>query len=75
MVVLSGRLCIVGLDADDIETATTTLKQIGPTKFLTQVADSAIVDVESVVEFTMDPSGRATSFTDENGSLRLRRVE
>jgi len=75
VVALSGRLRIIGLDADDIETAVTTLKQIGPTRFLTQVGNSAILDVESVVEFTMDPSGRATSFTDENGSLRLHRVE
>jgi hypothetical protein len=74
-VVLSGQLRIIGLDSDDIETATTTLKQIGPTRFLTQVGDSAILDVESVVDFTMDPSGRATSFTDEDGSLRLHRVE
>ena len=75
VVVLSGKLRIINLDSEDIETAITTLKQIGPTRFLTQVGDSAIVDVDSVVEFTMDPSGRATSFTDEDGSMRLRRVE
>lgn len=75
VVALSGRLRIIGLDADDIEAAIITLKQIGPARFLTQAGDSAFSDIESVVEFTMDPSGRATSFTEENGSYRLHRVE
>ena len=52
VVVLSGKLRIINLDSDDIETATTTLRQIGPIRSLTQVGGSAIVDVDSVVEFT-----------------------
>jgi D-alanyl-D-alanine carboxypeptidase len=75
VVALGGKLRIISLESDDIETETITLKQIGPTTFLSQAPDSADSDVESLVEFTVDPSGRATSLTRENGSDRLRRVE
>jgi CubicO group peptidase (beta-lactamase class C family) len=76
IVALGGKLRMIGLESDDIENATTTLKQTGPTTFLTQARDSAITsDVEAIVEFTVDPSGRAKSVTVENGSYRLRRVE
>ena len=75
MVALGGKLRMIGLESDDIDIATTTLKQTGPTTFITEARDSAITsDVESVIEFTMDGSGRAESVTVENGSYRLRRV-
>ena len=75
VVALGGKLRMIGLESDDIDIATTTLKQTGPTTFITEARDSAITsDVESVIEFTMDGSGRAESVTVENGSYRLRRV-
>ena len=58
---MSGKLRIIDLETDDVETATTTLKQIGPTTFRTEARDNAITSgVESLIEFTMDASGRAT---------------
>ncbi len=76
VVVLSGKLRIIDLETDDVETATTTLKQIGPTTFRTEARDNAITSgVESLIEFTMDASGRAASVAFESGSYRMRRVE
>jgi CubicO group peptidase (beta-lactamase class C family) len=73
---IDGKLRIIALETDDVETATTTLKQTGPTTFMTEARDTAVTGgVESVVEFAVDASGRATSYTGENGSYRLYRVE
>jgi CubicO group peptidase (beta-lactamase class C family) len=76
VVVLGGKLRIIDLEADDVDAATTTLKRIGPTTFLTVAPDSVITSgVESLVEFKLDASGRATSVSLESGSYRLHRVE
>jgi CubicO group peptidase (beta-lactamase class C family) len=76
VVVLGGKLQMIALETDDVEAATTTLHQVGPTTFRTQVRDNVhMFNVEALVEFTMDASGRATEFTDEDGGWRYRRVE
>ena len=76
VVVLGGKLRIIDLEVDDVDAATTTLKQIGPAKFLTEARDSVITSgVQSLVEFQFDASGRATSVSLESGSYRLHRVE
>ena len=75
-VALSGKLWIVTLEADDMEAATTTLKQIGPTTFRTDAPDTVVNSgVECLVEFVVDASGRAASVSLENGADRMRRVE
>ena len=76
VVVLGGKLRIIGLEADDVDAATTTLKPIGPNKFLTEARDTAITSgVQSLVEFKLDASGRATSVSLESGAYSLHRVE
>jgi len=76
VVVLGGKLQIIDLETDDVETATTTLKQIGRLAFRTQARDNVITSgIESVIEFTLDGSGRAASFSVENGSYRYRRAD
>jgi len=77
IVVLGGKLRIIDLEVDDVEAATTTLKQIGSTRFLTEARDSVITSgVQSLVEFKLDASGRrATSVSLESGSYRLYRAE
>jgi D-alanyl-D-alanine carboxypeptidase len=75
-VVLGGKLRIITLEADDIEAATTTLRQIGPTTFRTEAPDHVFNSgVECLVEFVADASGRVTAVTMENGADRMRRVE
>jgi hypothetical protein len=76
VVALSGKLRIIDLETDDVETATTNLIQVGPTTFRTQVGDTAYgSNVESLTEFTTDASGRAMEFTIDDGIYRYRRVE
>jgi CubicO group peptidase (beta-lactamase class C family) len=76
VVTIGGKLRVIYLETDDIETATTTLKQTGPAKFLTEAREGTYGSgVESVTEFTLDASGRATSFTTENGAYRYRRAD
>jgi CubicO group peptidase (beta-lactamase class C family) len=76
VVVLGGKLQMIALEVDDIESAITPLKQTGPTTFLTEARDSTITSgVAATVEFIPDDSGRVTSMTLENGADRMRRVE
>lgn len=76
IVVLGGKLRIIDLEADDVDAATTTLKKLGPTTFLTEARDNVITSgVQSLVEFKLDASGRAISVSLESGSYRLYRVE
>lgn len=76
VVVLGGKLRIVTLEADDVEAATTTLNQIGPTTFRTEAPDNAFNSgVECLVEFVVDAAGRVTAVSLENGADRMRRVE
>ena len=73
--VLGGQLRVIDLDADDIDAGTTTLKQIGPTTFISQIPDSAVFNAESIIKFKMESAGCAASFTDEDGSHLLQRVK
>jgi D-alanyl-D-alanine carboxypeptidase len=76
VVTIGGKLRIIAPETDDIESAMTTLKQTGPNTFLTQARDSAITSgVESVVEFAPGTSGRAASFSGENGGYRYHRAD
>ncbi len=76
VVALGGKLRIITLEVDDIEAATTTLRQVGPTTFRTEAPDHVFnAGVECLVEFVTDASGRVTSVTLENGADRMRRVE
>ena len=75
VVVLGGQLRVIDLDADDIDAGTTTLKQIGPTTFISQIPDSAVFNAESIIKFKMESAGCAASFTDEDGSHLLQRVK
>lgn len=75
-VVLGGKLRLIDLENDDVEKGTTTLKQTGPTTFLTEHPNDAANDEgQSVVEFQLDATGRAISYTWESGAYRLQRVE
>ena len=76
MVALGGKLRMIDLETDDVESATTTLKQTGLTTFLAQARENLYGSgVEAAVEFKLDASGRATEVSAEDGSYRLRRVE
>ena len=76
VVALGGKLRIITLEVDDIEAATTTLRQTGPTTFRTEAPDHVFNSgVECLVEFVVDASGRVTSVALENGADRMRRVE
>jgi len=76
VVALGGKLQMIDLGTDDVESATTTLKQTGPTTFLAQARENVYGSgVEAAVEFKLDASGRATEISLEDGADRLRRVE
>ena len=69
VVALGGKLRIIGLEADDIEPATTTLKQIGPTTFRTEAPGTVLYSgVECRGEFMLDAAGRVTSVRLEDGT-------
>ncbi len=71
-----GRLQLLSPEADDIAASALPLRQTGPTRFVTQAPAKALTwGVESVVEFTVDGSGRATGFKVENGAYGFRRVD
>ena len=75
VVVLGGQLRLIDLDADDVEKGTTTLKRTGPNAFLTEPPNEPANDEgQSVIEFQLDATARAISFTQESGSYRLYRV-
>jgi hypothetical protein len=74
--VMGGKLCVIALESDDIEVATTTLERLGPTTFRTHVSELRMGgDVEDLTEFILDPDGRVVSFTTESGAYRFYRVE
>jgi hypothetical protein len=75
-VVLGGKLRLINLEADDVEKATTTLKRTGPNTFLTEHPNEPANDEgQSVVEFQLDASGRAISFTEHSGAYRAHRAD
>ncbi|HNQ24207.1 MAG TPA: serine hydrolase [Phycisphaerae bacterium] len=73
--IVGGKLCVLAIEADDIQAGTTTLERLGPTTFRTHVGELRMGgDVEDVVEFAVDAEGHATSFTKESGAYRFHRV-
>jgi CubicO group peptidase (beta-lactamase class C family) len=71
-----GRLQLLSPEADDIVASALPLRQTGPTRFVTQAPARALTSgVESIVEFAVDGSGRATGFKVENGAYGYRRVD
>lgn len=76
VVVLGGKLRLIDLDADDVDKATTTLKRTGLNAFVTEPPNEPSNDEgQSVIEFQLDATARAISFTQESGAYRLYRVE
>jgi CubicO group peptidase (beta-lactamase class C family) len=74
--VADGRLQLLDPESDDIEAGALPLRQTGTHRFVTEAPPSAGTSgIASVVEFQVDASGRATSFTVENGAYRYRRAE
>ena len=52
------------------------LRQTGTTSFVTEAPASALTfGVASIVEFELDETGRAVSFTMENGGYRYNRAD
>ena len=67
---------MVRLETDDVRRATTTLERLRETTFRTHVDELNMgADVEDIIEFALDPAGRAMSFTTESGAYRYHRVE
>lgn len=76
LLVANGRLQILDPEASDIEASAMPLRQTGPTSFVTDAPASALTfGVASIVEFQLDETGRAVSFTMENGGYRYRRAD
>ncbi len=74
--IVGGKLRVIRLEVDDLQRATTTLERLGPTTFRTHVDELNMgANVEDVIEFTVDPNGRTTSFTTEAGAYRYHRVD
>ena len=74
--IVGDRLRVIRLETDDVRRATTTLERLSETTFRTHVDELNIsVDVEDIIEFTVDPAGRPMSFTTESGAYRYHRVE
>jgi CubicO group peptidase (beta-lactamase class C family) len=71
-----GRLQMLFPEASDIDASAVTLRQTGPSSFVTEAPATSITSaVESQVQFVTDEAGRATEFTMENGAYRYRRAE
>jgi hypothetical protein len=76
LLVADGRLQILDPEASDIEASATSLRQTGTTSFVTEAPAAALTSgVASIVEFELDETGRAVSFTIENGGYRYRRTD
>ena len=62
-------------EAADIEVGAAMLRPTGPTSFVTESPPGSITQaVASRVQFTLDESGKAVSFTMDDGAYRYRRV-
>ncbi len=62
-------------EAADIEVGAAMLRPTGPTSFVTESPPGSITQaVASRVQFTLDESGQAVSFTMDDGAYRYRRV-
>jgi hypothetical protein len=76
VVVLEGKLRLIDLNEDDLEKGTTTLRRTGSNAFLTEHPNEPTNDEgQSVIEFQLDSTGRAISYTEHSGAYRLHRVD
>jgi len=76
LLVAGGRLQILDPEASDIEASATPLRQTGPTSFVTEAPATALTfGIASIVEFQLDATGSAESFTIENGGYRYYRTD
>ena len=72
---VTGGLQLLDPEAADIEASAAMLRQTGPASFVTESPPRSITRaVASRVQFTLDESGQALSFTMDDGAYRYRRV-
>ena len=72
---VAGGLQLLDPEAADIEVGAAMLRPTGPTSFVTESPPGSITRaVASRVQFTLDESGQAVSFTTDDGAYRYRRV-
>ncbi len=73
---VAGGLQLLDPEAADIEAGAAMLRPTGPTSFVTESPPGSITRaVASRVQFTLDESGQAVSFTMDDGAYRYRRVQ